>query len=315
MTRRRSQAILTIAATLLVAAACGAQELVYRFDPELGIPYKGSATSQARTQTSLQGMDLDMTMTFGMEQDVVFEAGAEDDTVVGQYTITSVSAEIGGMPGVDQMPFDLNDLYQGMVGQGFTTVVARNGAVLDFSGFEGLMDAVIDRTELPEKMKQAVRQGLESGLGGGQFKDMVQQGVPHMPTEPIDTGATWTDSVTAFGLTVDTTYTLGERSDGVAVIEVAADLSGGDGAGFGLPGMPGIPGVEMRYENLSGEYTGTYELDEATGLAVSYSLDMGMNVDMSMAMPQVQGQPQEASSMSMSVSMQATINGDLRRTE
>ena len=308
-------AALVVAATLLPLTAGGAQELVYRFDPELGVPYKGSATSQMRTQTTFQGMDLDMTMTYGMEQDVVFEAGAEDDTVVGQYTITSVSAEIGGMPGIDQMPFDLNDLYQAMVGQGFTTVVARNGAVLDFSGFEGLMDAMMDRVELPEEMKQAMRQGLESNLGGGQFKDMVQQGVPHMPTEPIDTGATWTDSVTAFGLTVDTTYTLGERGDGAASIEVAADLSGSDEAGFGLPGMPEIPGFEMHYENLSGDYTGTYELDEATGLAVSYSLDMTMNVDMSMEMPQVEGQPPAASSMSMSVSMQTTVEGELRRAE
>ena len=315
MTPSRRLAALVVAAALIPLTACGAQELVYRFDPELGVPYKGSATSQMRTQTSFQGMDLDLTMTFGMEQDVVFEAGAEDDTVVGRYTVASMSAEIGGMPGIDQMPFDLNDIYQGMVGHGFTTVVARSGEVLDFRGFEGLMNAMMDRAELPEEMKEALRQGLESNLGGGQIRDMVQQGVPHMPTEPIDTGTTWTDSVTAFGLTVDSTYTLGERSDGLALIEVAAGLSESDETPFGLPGMPEMPGFEMRYDNLSGEYTGTYELDEATGLAVSYSLDMGMNVDMSMEMPQVEGQPPAASSMSMSVSMQTTVEGELRKAE
>ena len=132
-----------------------------------------------------------------------------------------------------------------------------------------------------------------------------------MPTEPIDTGATWTDTVTAFGLTVDTTSTLGERSDGLALIEVVGGLSGSDEPV--LPGMPEMPGFDMRYENLSGEYTGTYELDEATGLAVNYSLDMGMNVDVSMEIPQVEGQPAEASSMSMS--MQMTVEGDLRKAE
>ena len=308
MTQYKYLATMSVAAIVFFSAASYGQELVYRFDPELGVPYKGVATTETRTQTQVQGMDLDVTMTMRLEQDVVFEEG-DDDTVVGRYTVSSMSAEFGGMPGMDQMPFDVNDLYEGMVGNTLTMVTNRSGQVVDFSGLEEMMDAMMDRLEMPEEMKAMIREGIESNLGGGQIKDLVQQGVPFVPARPLESGDTWTDSVNAFGMKVEAVYTLGERSDGVAMIQVAGELSATDGAGF--PGMLNAPGVEMRIENLSGSYTGSYELDEATGLASSYSLDMDMSMDMEM--PQLGGAQGESSSMSMS--MQTATKGELRRAE
>ena len=73
----------------------------------IGAPYAGTTTTETRTQTRMQGMDIEVSITMRMDHDVVFEAGS-DDTVVGRYTTTSVSAEMGGMPGLDQAPFDLH---------------------------------------------------------------------------------------------------------------------------------------------------------------------------------------------------------------
>lgn len=313
MTQRESLAAAGIAVALLLAPACGAQELVYQFNPELGVPYKVAQTNEVRTQTQFQGMDLDVTMTMRMEQDAVFEAGSEDDNVVGRYTFTSLSSEMSGMPGLDQMPFDINDIYQGMVGQTLTIVRSRSGELVEFSGLAEAMEAMMDELDLDGEMIAAISQAVESNLGGGQIRDTVQEGVPYVPQEPVDTGDSWNDSVTAFGLTVDSTYSLGERSNGTALIEVAAEIGEDDAAHLGIPGMPEIPGFEMSFENLSGEYTGTYELDEATGLAVSYNLDMSMSVDMSMAMPQAGGQAAGAPSISMS--MQSRVQGTFRRAD
>ena len=314
MIQRESAAALAFVATLFFSTASGGQELVYRFDPELGVPYKGVNTAESRTRTQIQGMDIEGTVTVQTDHDVVFEAG-DDDAVVGRYTISSVAAEFGDMPGIDQSPFDLNDLYQGMVGLTFTTVMTRGGEMVEFSGAEEMMETLLSVFEVPDELLATLDQLIETNFGDEQMRQMTGQTGLAMPSGPVAVGDTWTDSVSALGMELDTTYTLTERNDGVAFIKATGSLSGTEDAGFELPGLPSVPGLEMRYENLSGSIAGSYELDESTGLTSAYSMDMTMDTDMVMEMPQVEGQPAGASSMSMSMSMETMVEGTLGKAE
>ena len=316
MIQRVPAATLALVTMLSVSTVCGGQQLAYRFDPELGAPYAGTTTTVTRTQTQMQGMDLEVSMSMRMDHDVVFEAGS-DETVVGRYTTTSVSAEMGGMPGLDQMPFDLNDLYQGMVGVTFTMVMTRDGEMVEFDGLEAMMEGMLDRLEAPDEVRGMVNQFLEDNLSEDQMKQMTGQSGLSMPGHPVAVGDTWTDSVSALGIEVETTYTLTGRSDGLASIDATATVSGAEDSGFEFPGLESMPGVEMRFEHLSGALEGSYELDESTGLTSAYTMNMTMETDMVMEMPQVEDQPAGASSMSMSMSMsmEATVEGTLGRAE
>ena len=301
-------------AALVFSTASGGQQLVYRLDPELGVPYAGTTTTKTRTQTQMQGMDIEVSMTMRMGHDVVFEPGS-DDTVIGRYTITSVSAEMGDLPGLDQAPFDLNDLYQGMVGVTFTTVMTRGGEMVEFDGLEAMMEGMLDRLDAPDELRAMTSQFLEGNFGEDQMKQMTGQSGLSIPDHPVVVGDTWTGSVSALGIGLETTYTLAGRSDGLASIDATGSLSGTEDAGFEFPGLPSMPGLEMRYENLSGALEGSYELDESTGLTSAYSMNMTMDTDMVMEMPQVEGQPAGASSMSISMSMETTVEGTLGKTE
>ena len=309
-----------LAAVGLLAVAVGSasayygQELVYRLDPELGAPYAGTTTTETRTQTRMQGMDIEASVTMRMGHDVAFEAGS-DDTVVGRYTITSVSAEMGDVPGLDEAPFDLNDLYQGMVGVTFTLVMTRGGEMVEFEGLGAIMEAMLDRLEAPDELRAMMGQFLEGNFGEDQMKQMTGHPGLSMPDHPVAVGDTWTDSVSAFGIEVETTYALTGRSDGLASIDATATVSGAEDAGVEFPGVPNVPGMEMRFENLSGALEGSYELDESTGLASAYSMNMTMNIDIVMEMAQVEGQPADASSMSMSMSMDTTVEGTLGKAD
>jgi len=314
MIQRVPAATLAFVGTLFVSTACGGQQLVYRLDPELGTPYAGTTTTETRTQTQMQGMDIEVSMTMRMDHDVVFEAGS-DDTVVGRYTTTSVSAEMGGMPGLDQMPFDLNDVYQGMVGVTFTLVMTRGGEMVEFDGLEAMMGAMLDRLEAPDELRAMMGQFLEGNFGEDQIRQMAGQSGLSMPDHPVAVGDTWTDSVSALGIDIETTYTLTDRSDGLASIDAAATVSGAEDAGFEFPGAQSVPGMEMRFENLSGALEGSYELDESTGLTSAYSMNMTMDTDMVMEMPQVEGQPAGASSMSISMAMETSVEGTLGKAE
>lgn len=314
MYRAVRELALIAGAALVLSTACYGQEYVYRLDPELGVPYKGAATVESRTRTQIQGMDIEGTVTVRMDHDVVFETG-DDDAVVGWYTISSVSAEFGDMPGIDQSPFDLNDLYQGMVGLTFTTVMTRGGEMVEFSGVEEMMETLLSVFEVPDELRGTLDQLIETNLGEEQMRQMTGQTGLSMPSGPVAVGTTWTDSVSALGMELDTTYTLTERNDGVAFIEATGSLSGSEDAGFEFPGLPSVPGLEVRYEDLSGSIAGSYELDESTGLTPAYSMDMTMDTDMVMEMPQVEGQPAGASSMSMSFSMETSVEGTLGKVE
>lgn len=314
MIQRVPAATLALVAMLSVSTVCGGQQLAYRFDPELGTRYAGTTTTETRTQTQMQGMDIEVSMSMRMDHDAVFEAGS-DETVVGRYTISSVSAEMGGMPGLDQMPVDLNDLYQGMVGVTFTLVMTRGGEMVEFDGLEAMMEAMLDRLEAPDELRAMMGQFVEGNFGEDQIKQMAGQSGLSMPDHPVAVGDTWTDSVSALGIDIETTYTLTDRSDGLASIEATATVSGAEDAGFEFPGVQSVPGMEMRFENLSGALEGSYELDESTGLTSAYSMNMTMDTDMVMEMPQLEGQPGGASSMSISMSMETTVEGTLGKAE
>lgn len=314
MLRFTREFTLVAGAALVLSTACYGQEFVYRLDPELGVSYQGSTTTETSMQSQVQGMDVDVSTTMRMDHDVVFETGT-DDTVVGRYTATSVSAEVGGMSGLNQAPFDLNDLYQGMVGVTLTTVMTRDGEIVEFDGIEAMMEAMLDRLEAPDELRAAVSQFVEGNFGEDQMKQMTGHSGLSMPDHPVVVGDTWTGSVSALGIALETTYTLAGRSDGLASIEATGSLSGTEDAGFEFPGLPSMPGLEMRYENLSGALEGSYELDEATGLTSAYSMNMTLETDMVMEMPQVEGQPAGASSMSASISMETTVEGTLGRAE
>ena len=314
MLRSAREFALVVGAALVLSTACYGQEFVYRLDPEVGVPYKGVTTAENRTRTQIQGMDIEGTATLRMDHDVVFETG-DDDVVVGRYTISSVSAEFGEMHGIDRSPFDLNDLYEGMVGLTFTAVMARGGEMVEFSGTEDMIETILSLFEVPDELRTTMNQLIEENFGEEQMRQMTGQTGLSMPKRPVAIGDTWTDSVSAFGLEVNTTYTLTERNDGLASIEAAGSLSGTEDAGFEFPGLPSMPGLEMRYEDLFGSIAGSFELDEATGLTVAYSMDMTMATDLVMDVPAVEDQPAGASPMSMSVSLQTTVEGTLGKAE
>ncbi len=82
------------------------------------------------------------------------------------------------------------------------------------------------------------------------------------PTDPVSIGDSWTDSTSMAGMPIslETTYTLSGLQDGVAMIDVESVI-GAEGATMEMGPMV------MRYD-LSGEQTGTMEVDEATGWTI-----------------------------------------------
>lgn len=193
--------------------------------------------------------------------------------------------------------------------------MTRGGEMVEFEGLEAMMEAMLDRLEAPDELRTMMGQFLEGNFGEDQMKQMTGHSDLAMPDHPVAVGDIWTDSVSAFGIEVETTYTLTGRSDGLASIDATATVSGAEDAGFDFPGVPNVPGMEMRFENLSGALEGSYELNESTGLASAYNMNMTMNIDMVMEMPQVEGQPTGDSSMSMSMSMETTVEGTLGKAE
>ena len=306
--------VLTAGAVLVLVVACADQRFVYRLDPESGVFYQGSTTTQTRTHTRARGREQNVSVTMQADYDVAFEEGS-DDTVVGRYTTTSVSADVGEFPGLDQVPSAMNDLYQGMVGMTFTIVRTRGGEIVEFGGFEAMLEAMLDRAGESDELRARARQFLEGNSGEERMRQMAGQSGLSMPERPVAVGDTWTESVSALGIEVETTYTLTDRSDGKASIAATATVSGAEDAGIEFPSAPSDPGLEMRFENVSGALEGSYELDEATGLASAYRMKMTVETNVVMEMPLAEGRLAGPSTLSVSMSMETTTEGTLGRAE
>lgn len=97
------------------------------------------------------------------------------------------------------------------------------------------------------------------------MKEMLTRMMAVYPAEPVTVGDTWSsrNAVTAgFPITVDATYTLRERRDGVAFVDVVSTVES----------TPGVEGMEMAGAtlkfNLSGDQSGTIEIGESDGWVV-----------------------------------------------
>ncbi len=72
---------------------------------------------------------------------------------------------MGGVSGIGQAPFDPNDAYQAMVGVTTELVMARDGRIVEFGGFDELLEAVLDRIAVPAQRRDMLGQFFEANFG------------------------------------------------------------------------------------------------------------------------------------------------------
>ena len=91
------------------------------------------------------------------------------------------------------------------------------------------------------------------------------------PSWPVGIGDSWTDKETmsvGFPIEIDNTYTLKERTNGVAIVDISSKMNLGEkGASIDMGPM------KMNME-MKGSYQGTSEINEANGWMIRSKMNM-----------------------------------------
>ncbi|HSU65517.1 MAG TPA: DUF6263 family protein [Tepidisphaeraceae bacterium] len=160
-----------------------------------------------------------------------------------------------------QVPAEVSGLAA-LVGNGYTAKLEPEGKVSQISGAKALLDRVLGQLNLPDATARSAAEKLvRQELNESSLKRGLENLFAPLPDHPVALGDIWKHSAhTTAGLsiTIDSTYTLKSRQDGVATLSVAANLNTTKDSA--IPVTP----LTLTYE-FHGTQTGSLDIDESTG--------------------------------------------------
>ncbi|HSG80987.1 MAG TPA: DUF6263 family protein [Gemmatimonadota bacterium] len=295
MRRDQRKSIVALALAAILAPFCGtaaavqqdAAPLRLQFEP--GRTFTMEMTLDQQISQTLFGQEQQMTQVMEMTYGVAVEGVDAAGNGLVNWTYDAVRFEVNGPMG--RLVYDSADptaevspLLQGyaaFVGRSFRARTTPRGKVLEVSGFEEILQALLQDMELPPGPEaDAVRAQLEAQLGDQAMQELLTRMLAVYPDGPVAIGESWGSqlSVTSgYPMTVDATYTLNERRSGLAIIGVAATVQS----------TPGAPPMEMYGMNLSfdlaGDQAGTIEVDLESGWVVRGELQQNFSGQVSVS--------------------------------
>ena len=283
----RQTPVWLVAAFLLTAVGCGSSLYEYQFEPKTSNPYQLSLNADTNIVTGVLGNNFEMEMKL-QQKSLVQYAEEPDGGSSVEYTFIESSIE-PNIKSVIPMPADalapLADIYNGMVGQSFTVILDNRGRAVEIKGIQEMIEGMLEGIELPAEARGMANQIVESSLGEEPLDQLMGQMYPYIPEGELDIGSEWESSLDIQGFALKIQYSLTEREDGKARIEISGALSPGESHQLNIPGLGTL---ETEYKELEGSYEGFYILEESTGLAVEFDIEMLMDAVLEVKIDQVE---------------------------
>jgi hypothetical protein len=153
--------------------------------------------------------------------------------------------------------------FAALAGLRYGATLTPAGQVTAVEGLDAMLADMVRNLDLPEgPTKAAVQKVLAEQFGEDAMKRNVQNMFALYPEQPVAVGDAWQRKLVVakgFPVVIEGTYTLKAREAGVATVDVKATLSPNEAAGAVELGTG-----KMSYD-LTGEQSGTVQIDEATG--------------------------------------------------
>lgn len=271
--RRR---VLTLAGILIIAAllaSCGGgdKKLDLRLRLEAGKSYGTKMVADQIITQTLGGQTQIMTQSIGMAYTYDVQGVETDGTMRVKVTYDWVRVAQDGPMGSfsydsAHAPATIPEAaraYTALVGQGFFLQLRPNGEIVDVQGVDQMLAHMLDAMGVPAgSERDELEASLRSQFGNEALKESFEKAALFYPDKPVAVGDSWSKDIsleTGMPMVLATTWTLKARKDGVAVVETRSDVRRNPEA------KPvEMAGMTIAYE-LSGEQSGSMELDEKTG--------------------------------------------------
>jgi hypothetical protein len=301
----------TVIAVVTLGPGCNPDKNKLFFKPQQGAT-RIVDTEEARNMTmNIMGMSMNigtsMDYTFDMTTKSIDELGNSTIDVTFKsvkYDMTGLDAMLGGggpgaagMPAMPGMPKGDDPLgiksvktaLKSAEGQSFTVTVSKLGEVTEVSGADAIAEKASSAYKLPALAGPvSSKQVLTLVIGDEAMKKTMESIFNTRPDKKLNAGDTWQDKTsggdTMLTMTQDRTLTVKERAGGMVNVESAAKIDMTPAADM-VKQLGQMPGFKME---LSGQGSGTYKFDEATGWLVDgVAMAPKISGSVSMSAPQM----------------------------
>ncbi len=171
--------------------------------------------------------------------------------------------------------------YAALKGQKFQVKYSPLGEVLEMRGVDKMWDDMLEKMDIEgEAQKEEVRKILKTNFGEKALTANLQKSSRIYPEQKVDVGDTWSNNMemqVMMKMKLKNDYTLRERKNGFAFVDVVTDISTNPDSAVEMSGM------KMTFD-LSGEQEGYMKVDEKTGLVVYSIVNQDLSGDVSMSM-------------------------------
>ena len=244
-------------------------KLLLRSNLKKGMKYSVQANFGQRVSQTIMGQPQDSTNDIGVAYDYNVLSVDASGTANIQCVYTSFyikqSGPMGemeyqsGKPAGSPMAQIFEDIFGKIVGHSFTMKLTPDAHITDVKGVDEMINEIFESKSLSgfpagARLKETIKE---------MFGQEAMTSIPSVyPKKPVAVGDTWKKSDVVkkgFPLTIDTTYTLKDRANGVATIGIYSDTK--------TPPNPeavdlGI--MKIRFD-VKGDQKGTMLVDEETG--------------------------------------------------
>lgn len=249
-------------------AAAPAPEVELRLAFSAGDTIDLLLTTEQTSTMSIMGREQATSQLFAAEIELDVIAVEADGSARLSATYTALRMTIDGPAGAfefdsasppDPVPLAAR-AASALLGQSLTFRMTPRGVVSDVQGYEELQRRMLE--DLPGgAAAQAMIESNGGLLDDDGLAEMMQQLSGILPDRPVRVGDSWSRSASmtaAFAVQLENTWTLRDRRDGVAVIDVATSISSGSDP------VTRVGTMTMRHD-LAGQQSGTIEIEEASG--------------------------------------------------
>jgi hypothetical protein len=161
-----------------------------------------------------------------------------------------------------------------LVGQGYSIKINAQGNVTQVIGLQPMLDSLLAHLSIPAGVVRiAAEKGLRQQFEEQNLKQTLQNLFAPLPDHPIEIGESWsraTRSNLGIPLTIQSTYTLLSRQDGVATVEVTGKSMTEPDAAMELGPM------KLNYD-VKGDQNGSLQIVESTGWTKSAEISQHLS--------------------------------------
>lgn len=194
-----------------------------------------------------------------------------------EYDSTKPDAPVDANNPAAQM---MAQMYRAMVGQSLVMKVNPRGKVVEVKGFKKMIQRMIEKISGDDDAKRTTKEFMKNFLSEDKIKMMGSNMMMAFPPRPVGIGDSWVDKESmsiGFPIEIANTYTLKERKNGMAIVDVSSKMD------FGEKDAPVEMGPVKMNMKMTGRVRGTSQIDEASGWMIRSKMKMQLSGQMKIA--------------------------------